>query len=951
MAIRIMKRGNKTGVLAFCAVLLSILLAGVGSAQAQIPPDVAPPAATSPVITPTTTPSPSFVSPEATGTTVSPIGTPSSNQLPSPSATDTTASPKVTPSASAAPAWNFWQSTAGNWIMFAGGIMVALVGVIAQRSLERYKQWLDKRRKHEEREVEEAKHAQALEDGIKAYRERLKEELCHLSISDLPNVPSSLNLESFYLPLQVREKDPLYYPKEEEMAAAWELMEVLQPSHAHLAKPASQAHLAKPAEIVLSPEDALARFLRIAVLGDPGVGKTTMLSYLAFKMAQEAEPKLPYLPVHVKLGRFEDRGKDLWDSIADELDKRYGFPARSYLEQQLDEGKAALLLDGLDEVAVEANPEEVKNPYKNLTDQIDQLATRFHKAPIVVTYRRAWRGVSNRFQPLELLNFSWGQIQEFVKKWFESDPNKAEKLLKDLAGNLRMQTLAENPLILSLIAIVYGQDLKLPQRRAELYRRCAELLLQEWDDRRGVERFSQFNREDIQNLLIEAAWHFHCERKPYFHKNDLLELISGFLASSNISIPLEKNKVLLNEITGSSSLLKEAAHELYGFLHLTFQEYFAALAVKQATEQGDRTRLQEVIKQKHRHDPWWEEVVLLLAECMDDATPLLMGILGYPLGQLLPGDINQLVPEGEQLAVNDDLFDSDLLLAARCLVGKPTLQMQGLRDRIIAEVKNLLQTSPYKLDWERTTTVLVEINDKALIDELLAMLADNGINEEKRRSIASAFGKLADQSVAQRLLELLKSNPELDLFVRLSIIDALGALKATFAVSSLQEMLTTENSANAKEQIIRTLGVIGNKEVASSLLDSLLDTTTDPNTKLTIAQALRNLKDESLTHRILEKLQDETIEWQVRWLLTESLEGLQESAKDSLMEMLESQAIDEPVRVGIAATLGTWRMRESIPYLRNAIENKVVPHSWQQRYHTISGYIWGTDNSRSQQLG
>jgi hypothetical protein len=210
---------------------------------------------------------------------------------------------------------------------------------------------------------------------------------------------------------------------------------------------------------------------------------------------------------------------------------------------------------------------------------------------------------------------------------------------------------------------------------------------------------------------------------------------------------------------------------------LTFQEYFAALAAKKKGSIG----WQEVVA--HRHEPWWEEVILLLAECMDDATPLLLGILGHPLGQLLPGDINQLVPEGKPLAVNDDLFHSDLLLAARCLVGKPQILMQGLRDRIIAEVKNLLLTSPYKFDWERTTTVLVEINDKALIDELLAMLADNGINEEKRRSIASAFGKLADRSVAQRLLELLKSNPELDLFVRLSIIDALGALKATFAVA------------------------------------------------------------------------------------------------------------------------------------------------------------------------
>ena len=966
-----MKQGNKTGVLAFCAVLLSILLAGVGSAQAQIPPDVAPPAATSPVITPTTTPSPSFVSPEATGTTVSPIGTPSSNQLPSPSATDTTASPKVTPSASAAPAWNFWQSTAGNWIMFAGGIMVALVGVIAQRSLERYKQWLDKRRKHEEREVEEAKHAQALEDGIKAYRERLKEELCHLSISDLPNVPSSLNLESFYLPLQVREKDPLYYPKEEEMAAAWELMEVLQPSHAHLAKPASQAHLAKPAEIVLSPEDALARFLRIAVLGDPGVGKTTMLSYLAFKMAQEAEPKLPYLPVHVKLGRFEDRGKDLWDSIADELDKRYGFPARSYLEQQLDEGKAALLLDGLDEVAVEANPEEVKNPYKNLTDQIDQLATRFHKAPIVVTYRRAWRGVSNRFQPLELLNFSWGQIQEFVKKWFESDPNKAEKLLKDLAGNLRMQTLAENPLILSLIAIVYGQDLKLPQRRAELYRRCAELLLQEWDDRRGVERFSQFNREDIQNLLIEAAWHFHCERKPYFHKNDLLELISGFLASSNIGISLEKNKVVLDEITGSSSLLKEAAYELYCFLHLTFQEYFAALAVKQATEQGDRTRLQEVIK--HRHEPWWEEVILLLAECMDDAKPLLLGILGHPLGQLLPGDINQLVPEGKPLAVNDDLFHSDLLLAARCLVSKPQIQMQGLRDRIIAEVKNLLQTSPYKIDWKRAARVLVEIGSEAITDELLALLADEGIDPEKRQSIALAFGEFGTQNIAQRLLKLLEMN-EKDDWIQIQIVTALCKLDDKCVGRELMKMLEYKQSMWVKIEIARTAGKLGEKS-GLFLLEMLMNKNTDSTIKLNITQALRDVKDPSLTSELLKLLQNEAVEWQIRWLLTEVLEGLQENAEAPLREMLENSNIDLRVRVGIAATLGSWGVKESIPYLSEAIKkqvcvsefckcisygrdraftglfeqcpcefemylNQVVPPDWMLEGHGQSGYIW-----------
>jgi HEAT repeat protein/GTPase SAR1 family protein len=858
--------------------------------------------------------------------------------------------------------------------MFASGITVALVGVIAQRSLERYKQWLDKRRKHEEREIEEAKHTQSVEDGIKAYRERLKEDCCHLSISDLPNVPSSLNLESLYQRLQVREKESLYYPREEEMAVAWEPTEVLRLSQAHLAKSA----------IVLSPEDALAKFPRMAVLGDPGAGKTTMLSYLALKMAQETEPKLPYLPVYVKLGRFVDSAKDLLDFIADELDKRYGFPDRSYWEQLLDDGKAALLLDGLDEVAVEANPEEVKNPDKSLTHQIDQLATRFHKAPIVVTYRRAWRGVSNRFQPLEVLNFNWTQVQEFVKKWFESDPNKAEKLLEDLAGNLRMQTLAENPLILSLIAIVYGQDLKLPQRRAELYRRCAELLLQEWDDRRGVERFSQFKREDIQNLLIEVAWHFHCEKKPYFHKDDLLQLISDFLASSNIGIPLEKNKVVLDKITGSSSLLKESAHELYGFLHLTFQEYFAALAVKQATEQGDTTRLQEVIKQKHRHEPWREEVILLLAECMNDTTPLLLSILGYPLGQRLPEDINQLVPEGNPLAANDDLFDSDLLLAAHCLVSKPQIQVQGLRDHIITEVKNLLQTSPYKLDWDRAAQVLVEIGNTTLIDELLEMLIPIGRTElerqrdvaalmEKRFSIASACGQHGDQNVAERLLNLLERRVELDGQVLGRISYALAELRASNAVP---QVLTMFNAAteqwtqirlatalielgeksvvpqlmdtlideqcyeSEKITILELIGNSGDKSVAPRLLQMLLAETTSTSIKPVIAQALRELKDSSLVSFMLEQLQDETLDWEIRWLLTESLEGLQESAITSLRKMLKNPNTDPRVRVGIAATLGTWGEPESINYLREAIEKQIVPPNWCLENSNWIGYVW-----------
>jgi HEAT repeat protein len=772
-------------------------------------------------------------------------------------------------------------------------------------------------------EEAKAKQARTAQECAEAYRRSLIKTLSNLKILEMS---SPLHLEDIYVQVRVREEEPLRYAKEEEMAplAVGEPTEL--PQH-------SQIRSAEWATKAMSPEDALARLRRMVVLGDPGAGKTTMLRYLALRVAKGELSNLPELPVYVELWRFVDSKMDsLLDFVASDWAERYGFrEARSYLQEQLEQGKAALLLDGLDEVLAGATLEEAKDVYKQVIDEVNRLDSLFLKAPIALTCRKAgWHRGLTAFHTLEVLDFSWKQIQDFVNNWFKADTAKAQGLQQALAGNLRMQTLAANPLILALIAIVYQKDLELPERRVELYSRCLEVLLREWDTHRNIKRCNQFTTDRKLNLLKEVAWHFHKSGKRYFPKDELLEVIADFLPT--INIPREDNKAILEEIAAQYGLLKEQAHGWYGFGHLTFQEYFVALAVN---DKGV-IALPEVVA--HRHEPWWEEVILLLAGMMNDGTPLLLGILGHSI------NLHSL-PEGN-LAANDDLFHSDLLLAAQCLAYARRITMAVLKDCIIAEVKNLLQTSPYKLDWERTTTVLVEINDKALIDELLAMLADNGINEEKRRSIASAFGKLADRSVAQRLLELLKSNPELDLFVRLSIIDALGALKATFAVSSLQEMLATENTTDAKERIIRTLGVIGNKEVASSLLDRLLDTTTDPKIKLSIAQALRNLKDESLTHRILDQLQDETIEWQVRWLLTESLEGLQESAKDSLMEMLESQAlesqaIDEPVRVGIAATLGTWGVRESIPYLRNAIEDKVVPPSWQQGYYTSCGYIWG----------
>ncbi len=939
-----MKLGNKRGVVASSAILFSVLLSGVGLAQS--------PARESTQHVPTS----AARSRSAVGGVAklaSAVRDP--KEIASASQVSSLAKQPIgKASVSLTPSIDAWIAVSGALISaIIGAMLQSVFGPLVQHQLEQ------RRKRNEQEEAAKlaaerdkaalAEQEQTFKDGVQAYRHKLLAEIQNLKILDMP---TSLQLEDIYVQLRVREEEPLRYAKEEEMAplASGEPTELLR---------RSQINLAERAEISLSPEDALASFPRMVVLGDPGAGKTTMLRYLALQMDLDAAAQLSYLPVYVELGRFVESGMDdLLNFAAADWDRRYGFPnALPYIEQQLHEGKSALLLDGLDEVLVGATPDEAQKAYKLVADEINRLDTRFSKAPIAVTCRKAgWRGGLKGFQTLEVLDFSWEQIQQLVNNWFKSNPAKAKGLRQALALNLRMQTLAANPLILSLIAIVYEEQLELPERRAELYNRCVEVLLREWDSHRGIKRFSQFTADRKRDLLKEVAWHFHIDGRRYFAEAELLHLVAGFLPT--IDIPPSESKAILEEIAAQYGLLKVQAHGWYGFLHLTFQEYLAALA---ANEKG-ATGLQEVVA--HRSDSWWEEVILLLAGRMHDATPLLLGLLGHSIDQPLPLG----------LAAKDDLFHSDLLLAARCLEGTPIIRMRGLRDRLLAEVKNLLQTSLYKLDWERTARVLVEIGGRATKDELVAMLADNNIERWKRWRIGSAFEELGDQSIAVRLLELLETEAELDPLVRECIVSALAELKATFAVPKLLDILKSDQDYGIQEKIAEVLGSLsdksvvpelmdmlndqkrdecvrssialslgrlGDKSVAPVLLQMLLDKTTAPRMKLAIAQALTDLGDKSLASNLLKQLQDETIDWQIRWLLTEILESLEKSAIAPLREMLKSPNINQAVRVGIAATLGTWKVRDDIPdILRQAIESQVVPPNWCLGNYAEIGYVW-----------
>src|SRR5438105_9503935 len=68
---------------------------------------------------------------------------------------------------------------------------------------------------------------------------------------------------------------------------------------------------------------------------------------------------------------------------------------------------------------------------------------------------------------------------------------------------------------------------------------------------------------------------------------------------------VDEIKNFLQAVREHTGLFVERAPKRYGFMHLTFEEYYAARYLV------DRSRTRARLVREHLHDPHWEEPILL----------------------------------------------------------------------------------------------------------------------------------------------------------------------------------------------------------------------------------------------------------------------------------------------------------------------------------------------------
>jgi energy-coupling factor transporter ATP-binding protein EcfA2 len=411
-----------------------------------------------------------------------------------------------------------------------------------------------------------------------------------------------------------------------------------------------RSHEPRTETLSVKVEEALAEHRRLVILGDPGSGKTTLLRYLALCYARDRAQGLTvvrdrlglaesgYLPIllplrnlgaYLKANYPSDDGTEGHQRLLEFL-RLYLYGERinvpdDFFDASLAAGHAVILFDGMDEVG----DFELRRRVARLIEAFshDNPQCRIVVTSRIVGYAGPAR-LGGEFTTTTIRDFTLADVEQFLTHWHRlvaigqmGSGDSAEHfaaqqsvhLMEAIRSNPRVRELAINPLMLTVIALVHRDRIKLPERRAELYVEAIDVLLGKWDEARGVEEVRLFDDRlydltDRRLLLQAIALKMHEMGHKEIAIDDLLAQVEGAFARITVDTraaerAAERFLAVIRERTG---LLVEAGQGVYRFSQLTFQEYLAAVEVAERYDYAAYTL-------SHAADPFWREVILLEA--------------------------------------------------------------------------------------------------------------------------------------------------------------------------------------------------------------------------------------------------------------------------------------------------------------------------------------------------
>jgi len=402
---------------------------------------------------------------------------------------------------------------------------------------------------------------------------------------------------------------------------------------------------------------------RMAVLGAPGSGKTTILRYLTQTYATKQQrkvyrkaPKLIPILFYLRDVRQEivnNNQLTLADLITQQVQQQHQKyqllnPPPNWFAEKLRQNKCLVMLDGLDEVADSTQRQQVSR-------WVDEQMGAYPDTAFILTSRPFGYKTARLQQDvtvLEVQPFSLKQMQQFIHSWYletevmsragQDDKGvradakqQADDLIERIKNSKPLADMGVNPLLLTMIATVHRRGSALPGKRVELYKEICQILLEKRQRAKNIA--DALTATQKQSVLQVLAFELMQQKTRDFQLSDGINWIKDKLA--NVASSGTNPENFIQQIRDVSGLLVEKEVGIYEFAHLSFQEYLAAVQIKESN--------QENLLIGNINQSWWAETIRLYA-AQSNTSNLIRAVLAMPS------------PSVEEMALAYDCLDEGL---------------------------------------------------------------------------------------------------------------------------------------------------------------------------------------------------------------------------------------------------------------------------------------------------
>lgn len=372
----------------------------------------------------------------------------------------------------------------------------------------------------------------------------------------------------------------------------------------------------------------------MVILGDPGSGKSMAVKRIMCAILENDMKLIPTqemqdsLPFRIELRKYlqfkKEKNKGIINYLSSLMETDYGVSNLTYknINHILNTGHLLFFFDGLDEVFNIADKIDIKSDIENFIKSHDNIIAVVTSR--VIGYDEAKLDESS-FCELRIKNFDEEQIKNYVTKWYSQEEIDDEIRVKEVNEFLNKkhqidQELIRNPLLLSLIVILFRNNLKLPESKLEIYQSCTKTLVEKWDATKDlrIEISDDLNKKKESLFADLAYWQY--EQLSSKTINITNERAIAHLAE----VIVNKHKLTDDYIQGRklsddflSYALKRSLYFDNNFTHKTFLEYFTAYWIYSNIEKKHKTQARNDIISKYIANPFWAIVLELLFNMID----------------------------------------------------------------------------------------------------------------------------------------------------------------------------------------------------------------------------------------------------------------------------------------------------------------------------------------------